>query len=51
MQVVNLGSINIDHVDEVEHFVRPGETLREAGADPITPSLLPLANMLPAAPA
>ena len=27
MQILNLGSINIDHVYDVEHFVRPGETL------------------------
>lgn len=27
MQILNIGSINIDHVYEVEHFVRPGETL------------------------
>jgi len=27
MQILNFGSINIDHVYEVEHFVRPGETL------------------------
>jgi ribokinase len=27
MQVLNMGSINIDHVYEVDHFVRPGETL------------------------
>lgn len=28
MKVINFGSINIDHVYTVEHFVRPGETLR-----------------------
>ena len=28
MKIINFGSINIDHVYEVEHFVRPGETLR-----------------------
>ncbi len=28
MRVINFGSINIDHVYRVEHFVRPGETLR-----------------------
>lgn len=28
MKVINFGSINIDHVYEVEHFVHPGETLR-----------------------
>ena len=27
MLVLNMGSINIDHVYEVDHFVRPGETL------------------------
>jgi ribokinase len=27
MAILNIGSINIDHVYEVEHFVRPGETL------------------------
>jgi ribokinase len=27
MHVLNIGSINIDHVYRVEHFVRPGETL------------------------
>lgn len=27
MQILNIGSINIDHVYEVEHFVRPGETI------------------------
>lgn len=27
MRVLNFGSINIDHVYEVDHFVRPGETL------------------------
>jgi len=28
MKIVNFGSINIDHVYSVEHFVRPGETLQ-----------------------
>jgi ribokinase len=28
MRVINFGSINIDHVYEVAHFVCPGETLR-----------------------
>ena len=28
MKVINFGSINIDHVYSVEHFVRPGETLK-----------------------
>ncbi len=27
MAIINFGSINIDHVYQVEHFVRPGETL------------------------
>ncbi len=27
MQILNVGSVNIDHVYQVEHFVRPGETL------------------------
>ncbi len=27
MTIYNVGSINIDHVYQVEHFVRPGETL------------------------
>jgi ribokinase len=27
MAVINFGSINIDHVYEVEHFVQPGETI------------------------
>ena len=27
MAVINFGSINIDHVYQVEHFVKPGETL------------------------
>lgn len=28
MKIINFGSINIDHVYEVAHFVHPGETLR-----------------------
>jgi len=28
MKIINFGSINIDHVYNVEHFVRPGETLK-----------------------
>ena len=28
MKIINFGSINIDYVYEVEHFVRPGETLK-----------------------
>jgi len=28
MKIINFGSINIDHVYSVEHFVQPGETLR-----------------------
>ena len=31
MKIINIGSINIDHVYGVEHFVRPGETL-ESGS-------------------
>ena len=31
MSILNLGSLNIDHVYEVEHFVRPGETLDSTG--------------------
>ena len=27
MQILNIGSINIDHVYAVDHFVRPGETI------------------------
>jgi len=27
MAIINVGSINIDHVYQVPHFVRPGETL------------------------
>ncbi|GGW93868.1 ribokinase [Alteromonas halophila] len=27
MAIINFGSINIDHVYQVEHFVRPGETI------------------------
>ncbi|MBU2979376.1 ribokinase [Alteromonas sp. C1M14] len=27
MAIINFGSINIDHVYQVEHFVKPGETL------------------------
>lgn len=28
MKIINFGSINIDHVYRVDHFVRPGETLQ-----------------------
>lgn len=31
MKIINLGSINIDHVYSVDHFVRPGETLESVG--------------------
>lgn len=31
MRVLNIGSINIDHVYQVDHFVRPGETLGSLG--------------------
>ncbi|PTU03209.1 ribokinase, partial [Pseudomonas sp. HMWF031] len=27
MAIINFGSINIDHVYQVDHFVQPGETL------------------------
>ena len=27
MKVINFGSLNFDHVYEVEHFVQPGETI------------------------
>ena len=30
MRILNIGSINIDHVYAVDHFVRPGETLASA---------------------
>lgn len=33
MQILNLGSINIDHVYAVDHFVRPGETLASSSYD------------------
>ena len=28
MKVLNIGSLNIDRVYEVEHFVKPGETIK-----------------------
>ncbi|MEA3497821.1 MAG: PfkB family carbohydrate kinase [Campylobacterota bacterium] len=28
MKIINFGSINIDHVYCVDHFVNPGETLK-----------------------
>lgn len=31
MRILNFGSVNIDHVYAVDHFVRPGETLPSAG--------------------
>jgi len=31
MSILNLGSLNIDHVYDVEHFVRPGETIDSTG--------------------
>lgn len=31
MQILNFGSLNIDHVYTVDHFVAPGETLASAG--------------------
>ena len=33
MMVINLGSINVDHVYQVPHFVAPGETLASTGYD------------------
>ena len=33
MRVLNIGSVNIDHVYQVDHFVRPGETLSSARYD------------------
>ena len=30
-KIVCLGSLNLDHVYRVDHFVRPGETLSSAG--------------------
>ena len=33
MRVLNIGSVNIDHVYRVDHFVRPGETLSSARYD------------------
>lgn len=33
MTVINLGSINIDHVYQVPHFANPGETLASCGYD------------------
>ena len=27
MRLLNFGSMNVDHVYQVEHFVRPGETI------------------------
>jgi ribokinase len=31
MKILNFGSLNIDHVYKVDHFVRPGETLQSKG--------------------
>ena len=31
MAIINFGSINIDHVYQVDHFVQPGETLASTG--------------------
>ena len=31
MKILNFGSLNIDHVYQVAHFVQPGETLGAAG--------------------
>jgi ribokinase len=31
MKIINFGSLNIDHVYQVEHFVQPGETITTSG--------------------
>ena len=31
MKIINFGSLNIDHVYQVEHFVQPGETITSMG--------------------
>ncbi len=31
MRILNYGSLNVDHVYQVDHFVRPGETLSSTG--------------------
>ena len=31
MKIINFGSLNIDHVYQVEHFVQPGETIASSG--------------------
>ena len=31
MKIINFGSLNIDHVYQVEHFVQPGETITSSG--------------------
>ena len=31
MKILNFGSLNIDHVYTVDHFVRPGETVNSLG--------------------
>lgn len=31
MEIINFGSLNLDHVYRVDHFVRPGETMAAAG--------------------
>ena len=36
MKVLNIGSLNLDHVYQVDHFVQPGETL-SADASAINP--------------
>jgi ribokinase len=33
MSILNIGSVNIDHVYKVDHFVRPGETLSSTQYD------------------
>ena len=31
MKIINFGSLNIDHVYQIEHFVQPGETIASSG--------------------
>jgi len=33
MRIINVGSMNVDHVYRVDHFVRPGETLASTAYD------------------
>lgn len=36
MKILNFGSVSIDHVYSVEHFVRPGETLSSISYEKFT---------------